>query len=187
VQRRADLDLLAVLDVKVSGDRDRLFLDLAVVADDRDLALATYQLHSNDSGELRHLRGALGRASLEELHHARQTVRDVALGHTTGVEGTHGQLRSGLPDRLRGEQIPLGARIVAVADAYEAMVHGRPYQPAQAHSRVSEELMGLRGAQFDPDLVPIFLAELERDTQGVPPLVALPQIAVLEREAVAGA
>jgi putative two-component system response regulator len=93
----------------------------------------------------------------------------------------------GYPDRLRGEEIPLGARIVAVADAYEAMVHGRPYQPAQAHERASEELMDLRGAQFDPDLVPIFLAELERDTQGVPPIVALPQIAVLEREAVAGA
>ena len=41
----------------------------------------------------------------------------------------------GYPDGLRGEQIPLGARIVAIADAYEAMVHGRPYQPAQAHEQ----------------------------------------------------
>jgi putative two-component system response regulator len=93
----------------------------------------------------------------------------------------------GYPDGLRGEGIPLGARIVAIADAYEAMVHGRPYQPAQAHERAADELIRLRGKQFDPDLVPIFLDELERDTQGVPPLVALPQIAVLEREAVAGA
>jgi putative two-component system response regulator len=93
----------------------------------------------------------------------------------------------GYPDGLRGERIPLGARIVAVADAYEAMVHGRPYQPAQAHERAADELVRLRGKQFDPDLVPIFLDELERDTHGVPPLVALPQIAILEREAVAGA
>ncbi len=93
----------------------------------------------------------------------------------------------GYPDGLRGEGIPLGARIVAVADAYEAMVHGRPYQPAQAHERVRDELLRLRGKQFDPDLVPVFLDELERDTQGVPPPVALPQIAVLEQEAVAGA
>lgn len=91
----------------------------------------------------------------------------------------------GYPDGLSGERIPLGARIVAIADAYEAMVHGRPYQPAQAHERASDELVRLRGKQFDPDLVPIFLDELERDTQGVPPLVALPQIAILEREAVA--
>jgi putative two-component system response regulator len=93
----------------------------------------------------------------------------------------------GYPDGLRGERIPLGARIVAVADAYEAMVHGRPYQPAQAHERAADELVRLRGKQFDPDLVPIFLDELERDTHGVPPIVALPQIAILEREAVAGA
>ena len=75
----------------------------------------------------------------------------------------------------------------SIADAYEAMVHGRPYQPAQAHERVRDELVRLRGKQFDPELVPVFLDELERDTQGVPPLVALPQIAILEREAVAGA
>jgi putative two-component system response regulator len=93
----------------------------------------------------------------------------------------------GYPDRLRGEEIPLGARIVAVADAYEAMVHGRPYQPAQPHSLAAEELMSLRGSQFDPDLVPIFLDELERDTQGVPPMVALPQVASLEPEFAAGA
>jgi putative two-component system response regulator len=93
----------------------------------------------------------------------------------------------GYPDRLRGEQIPLGARIVSVADAYEAMVHGRPYQPAQSHSLAADELMRLRGQQFDPDLVPIFLDELERDTQGVPPLVALPPVARLEPELAAGA
>ncbi len=94
---------------------------------------------------------------------------------------------TGYPDGLRAAAIPLGARIVAIADAYEAMVHGRPYQPAQAHSMARDELLRLRGAQFDPELVPVFLDELERDTQGVPPPVPLPQIAVLEREAVAGA
>jgi putative two-component system response regulator len=93
----------------------------------------------------------------------------------------------GYPDGLRGDGIPLGARSVSIADAYEAMVHGRPYQPAQAHERVSEELKRLRGKQFDPELVPIFLDELERDTQGVPPPVQLPQIAILERETVARA
>jgi putative two-component system response regulator len=94
---------------------------------------------------------------------------------------------TGYPDGLRAERIPLGARIVAIADAYEAMVHGRPYQPAQAHSAARDELMRLRGAQFDPELVPVFLDELERDGQGLPPPVPLPQIALLEREAVAGA
>ena len=46
--------------------------------------------------------------------------------------------------------IPLGARIVAVADAYEAMVHGRPYQPAQSHTLAADELLRLRGASSIP-------------------------------------
>jgi putative two-component system response regulator len=88
----------------------------------------------------------------------------------------------GYPDRLRAGAIPLGARIVAIVDAYEAMAHGRPYQSAQPHAAAADELMALRGRQFDPDLVPIFLTELERDTAGVPPSVELPAIAYLEPE-----
>ena len=93
----------------------------------------------------------------------------------------------GYPDGLRGQRIPLGARIVAIADAYEAMVHGRPYQPAQSHEHAAEELQRMSGLQFDPQLVPVFLDELERDTLGVPPLVALPHVASLEPEFAAGA
>src|SRR6202044_3118735 len=81
----------------------RLLLHLAVVADDGDLAFATDQFDAHDARELGDLRGALRRTGLEELHHARQTVRDVALGHTTGVEGPHGELRAGLADGLRGD------------------------------------------------------------------------------------
>jgi putative two-component system response regulator len=93
----------------------------------------------------------------------------------------------GYPDGLRATQIPLGARIVTIADAYEAMVHGRPYQPSQSHDRSADELKRKRGQQFDPELVPIFLDELERDAQGLPPLVALPPVALLEPEFAAGA
>ncbi len=89
---------------------------------------------------------------------------------------------TGYPDGLRGDRIPLGARIVSIADAYEAMVHGRPYRAAQSHGRAADELHRMSGIQFDPELVPVFLDELERDTQGVPPLVALPQVARLEPE-----
>jgi putative two-component system response regulator len=116
----------------------------------------------------RPLRASVGFAPIIRHHHER-------------FNGT------GYPDGLKGEQIPLGARIVAIADAYEAMVHGRPYQPSQPHERVAAELRRLSGAQFDPELVPVFLDELERDTMGVPPLVALPLAARLEPEFAAGA
>jgi putative two-component system response regulator len=92
----------------------------------------------------------------------------------------------GYPDGLRGDQIPLGARIVAIADAYEAIVHGRPYQPAKSHELALDELERLAGRQFDPTLVPIFLDELERDGRGVPPAVELPPVATLQPELASG-
>jgi len=59
----------------------------------------------------------------------------------------------GYPDRLRGEQIPLLARVVAVADAYHAMVSDRSYRSARSPSEAVQELMALAGAQFDPAVV----------------------------------
>jgi putative two-component system response regulator len=93
---------------------------------------------------------------------------------------------TGYPDGLRADQIPLGARIVTVTDAYEAIVHGRPYQPAQPHDAAAEELLRLGGKQFDPELVPVFLDELERDGRGLPPIVELPPAALLEPELAPG-
>jgi putative nucleotidyltransferase with HDIG domain len=94
---------------------------------------------------------------------------------------------TGYPDRLRADGIPLGARIVAIADAYEAIAHGRPYQPARPHSAAVDELSLLRGRQFDPDLVPIFVDELERDLAGIAPAISLPTVARLEPEPALGA
>jgi len=62
----------------------------------------------------------------------------------------------GYPHGLRGGDIPLGARIVAIADAYDAMVHDRPYQNAISHNAAIEELRKHAGIQFDADLVSIF-------------------------------
>lgn len=63
---------------------------------------------------------------------------------------------AGYPDSLRGEQIPLGARVVAVCDAYAAMVSERPYSVAMRPSRALEELRQSAGSQFDPDVVAAF-------------------------------
>jgi len=62
----------------------------------------------------------------------------------------------GYPDSLRGEQIPLGARVVTVCDAYAAMVSERPYSVAMRPPRALEELRRGAGSQFDPKVVAAF-------------------------------
>ena len=89
---------------------------------------------------------------------------------------------SGYPDGLRGEEIPLGARIVALADAYDVIVRGRPYQAARSHPEAVIELQRCAGSQFDPALVPLFIEETERLESGVPPTAELPLAALLDRD-----
>jgi two-component system, cell cycle response regulator len=67
---------------------------------------------------------------------------------------------SGYPDGLRGEEIPLGARIIAICDSFDAMTHARPYRPARSVSEALAELRHGAGRRFDPALVAVFLSEL---------------------------
>jgi diguanylate cyclase (GGDEF)-like protein len=68
----------------------------------------------------------------------------------------------GYPDRLAGEQIPVGARIVAVADAFSAMTEDRPYAQARSLQSARAELQACSGTQFDPAVVAAFLNALDR-------------------------
>jgi diguanylate cyclase (GGDEF)-like protein len=68
---------------------------------------------------------------------------------------------SGYPDGLHGEQIPLGARIVLVCDAYHAMTSDRPYRAAMSDADARAELRAGAGTQFDPRVVDSFLAVLD--------------------------
>jgi putative nucleotidyltransferase with HDIG domain len=78
----------------------------------------------------------------------------------------------GYPDGLAGTQIPLGARIITVADAYDAMTSDRPYRAALSPEIALAELRRGAGRQFDPDLVETFIACYRGEEQ--PHLVALP-------------
>ncbi len=62
----------------------------------------------------------------------------------------------GYPYGLRANEIPLGARIVAVADAYDAMINDRPYKRAMSHEQAIAELRRHAGTQFDPEIVGLF-------------------------------
>ena len=70
---------------------------------------------------------------------------------------------NGYPDGLRGEQIPLAARILAVSDAVEAMASDRPYHRAMSLSEIVAELRRCAGTQFDPAVVEAFIRVAERE------------------------
>ena len=74
----------------------------------------------------------------------------IARSHHENFDGT------GYPERLAGEQIPLAARIVAVADSYDAMISDRPYRPALSREAATTEIRALAGRRFDPAIVEAF-------------------------------
>jgi hypothetical protein len=93
----------------------------------------------------------IGQVILEQATSMREAV-PIVLHHHERYDGT------GYPHGLKGEEIPLGARIVAVADAYHAMVHERPYKSALTHTQAMNELRRHAASQFDPTVVEVFTA-----------------------------
>ncbi len=78
--------------------------------------------------------------------------RDAVRNHHERYDGR------GYPDGLHGDAIPLAARIVTVADAYDAMTGPRPYRFAMTPDRALLEIERMRGTQFDPSIVEVMLA-----------------------------
>lgn len=86
-------------------------------------------------------------------------ARDIALHHHERWDGT------GYPDGLSGQDIPLAARLMAVADVYDALRSKRVYKPARPHAEARAIIVDGRGSHFDPDVVDAFLrveTEFER-------------------------
>jgi two-component system cell cycle response regulator len=70
---------------------------------------------------------------------------------------------SGYPDGLRGDEIPLGARVVAVCDAFDAMTTERPYRDPIGEVEANAELRRCAGTQFDPMVVGAFCRVIARE------------------------
>jgi two-component system, cell cycle response regulator len=104
----------------------------------------------------------------ERMLHAAPALGGVAQLVRSSHERVDG---GGYPDGLRGEEIPLGARIVAVCDAFNAMTSDRPYRTAKSVEEALAELERCSGTQFDPDAVAAFRAELA-ESGAAQPMVA---------------
>jgi len=97
------------------------------------------------------LKAGLLIVGLENLSHILPTI----MHHHENWDGT------GYPDRLRDESIPLHARIICVADAFDAMVSPRSFRPAMSREEAIEELVKKKEKQFDPDIVDTLIVCLE--------------------------
>jgi putative two-component system response regulator len=89
-------------------------------------------------------------AAILEVHEAMADIARIVRNHHERWDGR------GYPDRLASMQIPLGARIIAVADAYSAMTSDRVYRAALPVDRAWAELRAHSGTQFDPEIVAVF-------------------------------
>jgi diguanylate cyclase (GGDEF)-like protein len=87
-------------------------------------------------------------------------VANDILSHHERYDGT------GYPRGLKGEDIPLRARIIAIADAYDAMTSMRPYRNPLTHEEAVKEIEKHKGTQFDPEIADIFIEELS--INGIP-------------------
>ena len=74
----------------------------------------------------------------------------------------------GYPDGLTGDEIPLGARVIAVADVYDALTSNRPYRAALSHAAALEHLTSAAGLTLDEDAVSVFLGLIETRSTAKP-------------------
>jgi len=132
---------------KIATDNRVLFKQSSLTPDERRLI----QAHPAEGGEL------AGRFSM--FSQGRRFIRH----HHERWDG------KGYPDGLAGEDIPQGARVIAVADSYDAMTSDRPYRKALPHEVALVELRRGAGTQFDPVIVDAFLARASaRQTERLP-------------------
>jgi len=144
----ADLDTKAQHDV----ERVALFHDVGkidealfdIIHDDSSLTPA-----ERDAIRTHPSRGADVLAPLAAFYPA---LSNGVLSHHERWDGT------GYPRALRGDAIPIAARIVSIADAFDAMTFGRRYRSARSVDEAAEKLMSGRRTQFDPDLIDLFLS-----------------------------
>jgi putative nucleotidyltransferase with HDIG domain len=110
---------------------------------------------SPEEQEIMRQHAQLGYRMLRRIPFLREAA-DIVYSHQERFDGT------GYPRGLKGDQIPLGARIFAIADTFDAITSDRPYRAAQSIPAGRREIERYSGRQFDPEIVQVFLSISEQ-------------------------
>src|SRR5689334_12973196 len=133
--------------------------DIGKLIVDRDIINAPYNIDAKNSSELnRH--PAAGYEILSPINHPYADIPLMAKYHHERLDGR------GYPDGLTDEQIPLGAKIVSLADSFDAMTTDRPYRRRRSFEDVVRDLRENSGKQFDGKVVAAFARALLKEVNG---------------------
>jgi HD domain-containing protein/GAF domain-containing protein len=133
--------------------------DIGKLVVERDIINAPYRIDAKQSSELnRH--PAAGFEILSPIHHPYADIPLMAKYHHERIDGR------GYPDGLTDLQIPLGAKIVSLADSFDAMTTDRPYKTRRTFDEVIVDLRRNTGTQFDPVVVAAFCRALLKELNG---------------------
>ncbi|HUF54198.1 MAG TPA: HD-GYP domain-containing protein [Dehalococcoidia bacterium] len=181
-RRVADLAFILAQQIGVRGEEVQLVQKASVLADIGKLGIAAGilgkagELTDQEWAEMRRHTEIGAQLATEVL--GQTDVSEIVLSHHERFDG------QGYPRGLRGEDIPLGARIYAVADAYMAMTSDRPHRKKMTHEMALKEILRNSLTQFDPEVVRAFV-QAEEMGLIVPPEEVRDEFAPMPRVPVA--
>ena len=129
-----------------------LLHDVGKIGVSEEILLKPAELTSEEFGEVKR-HPSFGAQLIEQMP-ALESIAPAIRHHHERFDG------AGYPEELEGTEIPLEARILAVADSFAAMIEERPYSPAMTEEDACRELERCAGTQFDPDVVEAFVSEV---------------------------
>ncbi|MDO8427247.1 MAG: HD domain-containing phosphohydrolase [Deltaproteobacteria bacterium] len=141
--------------IRISG----LLHDIGKIAVDKSIINKASPLTSNECREL-NSHPVIGYEILSKIKFPWKGIPMMTRNHHEKVDGT------GYPDRLKKAEIPLGARIMALVDAFDAMTTDRPYRPRLSFKEAMDEVRENFGKQFDPEVVQPFISVIRKEVLG---------------------